>query len=132
MDDAENINIIIHLLTNRHQKIQPLTVTIQVYYGIISPITALHRHHSIEIPSALNDALTLWTTHKEEKRRRERRKKRRREKRGRKKKEREKKRKKGRFFLLNARPCTKDSLARGGVAVGDDGCYQFCDAVFEF
>ena len=75
MDDAENINIIIDLLTNRHQKIQPLTVTIQVYYGIISPITALHRHHSIEISSALNDALTLWTTHKEEKRRREKRKK---------------------------------------------------------
>ena len=40
--------------------------------------------------------------------------------------------KKGDFFLLNAWPCTKDSLARGGVAVGDDGCYQFCDAVFEF
>ena len=39
-----------------------------------------------------------------------------------KKKERGKKKKKGRFFLLNARPCTKDSLARrGGVAGGDDG-----------
>ena len=50
---------------------------------------------------------------------------------GKRKKER-KRGKKGDFFFLNARPCTKDSLARGGVAVGDDGCYQFCDAVFEF
>ena len=70
------------------------------------------------------------------KKKRKKRKKRRREKKRKKKERRREKEgkrgKKGDFFLLNAWPCTKDSLARGGVAVGDDGCYQFCDAVFEF
>ena len=44
------------------------------------------------------------------------------ERKGRKKERKGEKEEKREIFLLNARPCTKDSLARrGGVAGGDDG-----------
>ena len=74
----------------------------------------------------------LFRLRRKKKKRKKRKKRRREKKRKKKERRREKEGKREIFFLLNAWPCTKDSLARGGVAVGDDGCYQFCDAVFEF
>ena len=78
----------------------------------------------------------LYEAEKKEKKGKKKREKEKKKKKERKKGERRKKgkrRKKGDFFLLNARPCTKDSLARGRSRRRRRRAVQLQnDAVFEF